>query len=435
MTSARLRDERKENGMSCNGSHFRIRCQLAAIATLALIAGCLSSPHRPVPLDLAAKVNERIDLSAAPQQYQRVDPETVTRMISHFTEDEPQDPYAPRYDVLVLSGGGMYGAFTAGVLVGWSEAGTRPKFHCVTGVSTGALIATLAFLGPEYDATIARTVADLNVGKIYRLRLPGSILWSASLASAEPLQRLIESVADKDLLQAVAKAHAEGRRLYVGTTNLESCRLVVWDMGAIASRGDAQALKLFRTILLASCSIPGFFAPVPIDVEIDGKTYSELHVDGGASASMFLRFPDLKPGQALAVRRRPLAGSNLYVIVAGKLYADPAPVKQNFRSVASNSLTSLLYAEARGDLYNMFTGSLVSGIKFQMVAIPGDFEVTRDSTSFDPVEIRKLYDEGLRFGRSPYPWRTLPPGPEINEQVIPRTGVRFATPASNAMPP
>ncbi|HLW64340.1 MAG TPA: patatin-like phospholipase family protein [Gemmataceae bacterium] len=421
--------------MTSNWPSFRIRCQLVAVAAFTLMAGCLTSSHKPVPTELAASINERIDLSAVPDSNQRVDPETVTRMIAHFTGDEPVDPNAPRYDVLVLSGGGMYGAFTAGVLVGWSEAGTRPKFHCVTGVSTGALIATLAFLGPEYDPTIARIVDDLNVGKIYRLRLPGSILWSASLASAEPLQRLIESVVDKELLKAVAKAHAEGRRLYVGTTELNSCRLVVWDMGAIASRGDAESLKLFRTVLLASCSIPGFFAPVPIDVEIDGNKYTEMHVDGGASASMFLRFPYLKPGEALAQRRRPLAGSNLYVIVSGKLYADPAPVRNTFRSVASNSLTSVLYAEARGDLYNMFTGSLVTGIKFQMVAIPGDFEVTRDSTSFDPVEIRKLYDEGLRIGRSPYPWRTLPPGPEINEQVIPRTGIRFATPASEALPP
>ncbi|HEV3143169.1 MAG TPA: patatin-like phospholipase family protein [Gemmataceae bacterium] len=417
--------------MTYNPFSFRTRYLIAVVATFALIAGCLTTRSKPMPPELAAKVNERVDLTATPQSYQRVDPETVNRMIAHFTEDDPVDPAGPRYDVLVLSGGGMYGAFTAGVLVGWTDAGTRPTFHCVTGVSIGALIGTLAFLGSEYDPIISHIMADLSADKIFRVRKPWSILWSASVASYDPLQRLINSVVDMELLKAVASAHAEGRRLYVGTTNLESCRLVVWDMGAIASRGDAEALKLFRTILLASCAIPGFFAPVPIEVEIDGQKYTELHVDGGASASMFLRFPDLKPGEALSPRRRPLAGSNLYIIVSGKLYADPAPVYYNFRSVAGTSLTSLLYAESRGDLYNMFTGSLVSGIKFQMVAVPPEFEVNRDSTSFNPVEVKRLYEEGLSIGRSSNPWRTLPPGPEINEQVVPRTGVRFATPASN----
>jgi len=54
---------------------------------------------------------------------------------------------------LALSGGGD-GAYGAGVLNGWSAAGTRPHFSAVSGVSTGALIAPFAFLGPSYDATL-----------------------------------------------------------------------------------------------------------------------------------------------------------------------------------------------------------------------------------------------------------------------------------------
>src|SRR3954470_6666449 len=52
---------------------------------------------------------------------------------------------------LVLSGGGENGAFSAGILKGWTAAGTRPDFAVVTGVSTGALIAPFAFAGSRYD--------------------------------------------------------------------------------------------------------------------------------------------------------------------------------------------------------------------------------------------------------------------------------------------
>ncbi len=56
-----------------------------------------------------------------------------------------------RLSYLALSGGGQEGAFGAGLLNGWSQRGTRPEFEVVTGVSTGALIAPFAFLGPDWD--------------------------------------------------------------------------------------------------------------------------------------------------------------------------------------------------------------------------------------------------------------------------------------------
>ena len=57
---------------------------------------------------------------------------------------------------LAVSGGGDNGAFGAGLLNGWSETGTRPEFKMVTGVSTGALIAPFAFLGPQLRCGAAR---------------------------------------------------------------------------------------------------------------------------------------------------------------------------------------------------------------------------------------------------------------------------------------
>ena len=72
----------------------------------------------------------------------------------------------PEVNFLALSGGGGDGAFGAGLLCGWTTAGTRPRFKLVTGISTGALIAPFAFLGPEYDARLKEaftTISDKNI--------------------------------------------------------------------------------------------------------------------------------------------------------------------------------------------------------------------------------------------------------------------------------
>jgi predicted patatin/cPLA2 family phospholipase len=413
-------------------SAWRNHGWFALVAGLSLAIGCMATPRKPVPPDVAVRMHEPgREING---EYGGIDPTTVHRVLDRISEDESTKKAGPHYDMLVLSSGGMYGAFTAGVLVGWSQAGTRPTFQCVTGVSIGALIATLAFLGPEYDDLLANMMGQLSADKVYRMRGAVSTLWTGSVASLEPLEQILTRVLTPDVFKSVAKAHADGRRLYVGTTSLETRRLVIWDMGAIASRGDPASQQLFRTILLASCSVPGFFPPVPIEIDIDGEHYTEWHVDGGASASLFFRFPVPNSGQNPTPDRRPLAGSNMYVIVAGKLYADPAPADPSFMSVAGNSLTSLVYAETRGDLCSLFMGSLASGVKFQMTALPQEFVSNRESTSFDPVEIKRLYEAGLQIGRTPQPWRSLPPGPEINEQTMPRSGVRFVTPEKDCAP-
>ena len=62
---------------------------------------------------------------------------------------------------LAISGGGDNGAYGAGFLNGWTAAGTRPEFKAVTGVSTGALIAPFAFLGPKYDYVLERVYTTI----------------------------------------------------------------------------------------------------------------------------------------------------------------------------------------------------------------------------------------------------------------------------------
>ena len=87
---------------------------------------------------------------------------------------------------------------------------------------------------------------------------------------------------------AIAAEHRKGRRLFIGTTNLDAGRPVMWNIGAIANSTDPRAPELIHKVLLASASIPGAFPPVLINVEADGKVYDELHVDGGTTTQVFV---------------------------------------------------------------------------------------------------------------------------------------------------
>ncbi|HVK11711.1 MAG TPA: patatin-like phospholipase family protein [Gemmataceae bacterium] len=331
------------------------------------------------------------------------------------------------FNVLVLSGGGAYGAYSAGVLAGWTEAGTRPKFDVVTGVSTGALVATLAFLGAEKDADLKRFYTSLSDRDLYVRRSSLSALWGDALADSRPLERLIEREVTADLVAAVAAEHAKGRRLYIGTTHLSSRRLVVWDMGAIASRGGRGDVALFRRILLASASIPGFLPPVTIPVEVDGKVTDEMHVDGGVSASLFFRPPTVPRDQLADLGDRPLAGSNLYIIVAGKLFADPAPVQPRFLSIVQTSISGLLYAQTRGDLFQLYALSMATGMNYRVAAIPPDAAMPAAATTFDPAAMSRLYETGRRQAGTAGVWRETPPGNRPGEEVPVRGGARFST--------
>ena len=107
-------------------------------------------------------------------------------------------------------------------------------------------------------------------------------------ASTQPLAELLERLIDENMLQAIAAEHKKGRRLIVGTTQLDAQRQVIWDMGAIAASGHPDALKLFRQVLRASASIPVAFNPVYIKVKAAGQEYDEMHVDGGVRAEVML---------------------------------------------------------------------------------------------------------------------------------------------------
>src|SRR5262245_57760235 len=261
---------------------------------------------------------------------------------------------SPRKAVLVVSGGGAYGAYPAGVLVGWTATGTRPQFDVVTGVSTGALIGAFAFLGPEFDYELQKYYTTIRNEDIYRQRRLLPSLLSESLADSAPLAKLIREVATDERIQRFAIEHQKGRRFYVGTSDLDARRGIVWDMGAIAARDTPEARELFRCVLLASASVPGFFPPVRIPVTVDGIRYVERHVDGGATSSMFFVPPWVPPEQRANLPPGWLHDSDLYIVVAGKMYPDPMAVKPRTIAIAGSAVSTVVYDQTRSDLHKLF---------------------------------------------------------------------------------
>src|SRR5262245_1006653 len=336
-------------------------------------------------------------------------------------ESKPAVP-SPKKSILVLSGGGVYGAYSAGVLSGWSETGTRPQFDVVTGISTGGLVACFAFLGPAYDGELRRYYTTICNDDIFVRRRLVPALLSESLADSAPLARLIESAITDERIEQVAEEHRKGRRLYIGTSDLDTRRAVVWDMGAIASCHTPECRRLIRYILLATASIPGFFPPVHIPVTVDGVRYVERHVDGSTSSSMFFVPPHVPPEARATLPRSWLHGSDLYMIVAGKLYADPVPVKARSINIARNAVSTILYDQTRSDLHKLFLLSVLTGMNYNLTSIPKDLPATTDSTKFDPVEMTQLFEAGAEWARTNRNWRQTPPGYEPGEGAKYRAG-------------
>jgi predicted acylesterase/phospholipase RssA len=328
----------------------------------------------------------------------------------------------PDRKILCLSGGGSHGAYSAGVLVGWSERGDRPTFDVVTGISTGALIAVPAFLGPKYDDQMTQFYTTLRNKDLFKVK-PVRGLFREAFTGTSRLASRIDAFLTADVMQDLAEAHRRGRRLYIGTTEQEGKQFIVWDIGAIACRDGPGGRELINNILLGSSAVPGLFPAAKIPITVDGVPYAERHVDGGVSRALFFHHPHVPPEQRSDVAARDLAGAKVYVIVAGKLFADPEVVRPWSFSLAKNSVATLLHAQTRGDLQQLYTLCLLTGMDYYVSAVPPEYNLELTNVEFDPAQLSKLFEEGKRVILSPTPWRTVPPGFGRGESVLTRAGV------------
>jgi len=233
------------------------------------------------------------------------------------------------------------------------------------------------------------------------------LLGGDSFASNAPLAGVIAHYVNEEFLAEVAEEYRKGRRLLIGTTNLDAERPVVWDMGGIAASGRPEALDLFRKILLSSAAIPAVFPPGFIKVSADGATYYEMHVDGGATREVFL-----VPTQFMAKTIDRQLGIDpirrAYIIRNGRVSPEYKAVKARTLSIAGRAVSSLIKSQGVGDLNELYLFAKRNDIDYNLAYIPGDLPDT-STQAFDPVYMTKLFDLGFNLARSGYPWRKKPP--------------------------
>ncbi len=315
----------------------------------------------------------------------------------------------PPVQLLAMSGGGESGAFGAGLLCGWSEYGTRPVFELVTGVSTGALAAPLAFLGRAYDPQLRAMFNELKASDVMASRGYSAALFDDALNDNQPLFRTISRVVDEAMLTALAKAYGEGRLLFIGTTDLDAQQPVIWNIGAIAASGHPRALDTIRRLLLASAAIPGVFPPTMIDVTLDGKRYQEMHVDGGAFMQVFL-YPD---GMSAERQERMQNGEAVvpaiaYVIRNAWLGPDWSVVERSTLGITQRAVSTLIASSGYNDILRLFGITQQDNIDFRLAYIGADFD--REMTEpFDHRWMQALFDYGYQRARNGYAWAARPP--------------------------
>src|SRR5712672_99000 len=387
----------------------------SAIAVGILLQSCGSlTRHDAVPPALTEKAviagipNSRywLDRDLAPS-IQSVLEDSKRENDALVRAGKPLDPLPPIY-LLGISGGGDAGAFAAGLLAGWSVHGGRPQFKVVTGISAGALIAPFAFLGPQYDEVIRSVSTSIGPQEVFheRNRLAG--LASDGMADSGPLARLVAKYVTPELLAEIAHEFSNGRVLEIGTTDLDAGRAVTWNMGAIAANGSPAALKLFRDIMIASASIPGAVSPVMIDVEVDGKPFQEMHVDGGVITQVFL-YPSHILTELAKATGAPLHREiHGYVIRNGKLESEWSNTRRRTLKIGERAINALVQTQGTSDLHRIYETAQHDGADFNLAYIGSDFNEPH-TEPFNSTYMNKLFDYAYQLSVKGYPWQKTDP--------------------------
>jgi predicted acylesterase/phospholipase RssA len=302
-------------------------------------------------------------------------------------------------DILALSGGGAGGAYGAGILVGLSERSARPRYEIVTGVSTGALIAPLAFAGEEWNDELTKAYAA-GASEDLMQSLGVRALFGAAIYQGEPLRDLVERFVTNELLEAVAQEAATGRMLLVATTNLDREETVIWNLGAIAQERTLHSRALFIDVLIASASVPGVFPPVMIEVQDEGRMFEEMHVDGGTTVPFFVA-PDIL--MVMDFQPEELRGANVFVISNAQLAGPPRTTPVNTVSIASRSFSTMMNHMTRTALAQTGAFAERNQMAFHFTVIPRDYPY-EGSLAFEREEMHALFEYGRRCAAEGLIW-------------------------------
>lgn len=374
---------------------------LALVCSLVFMAlqGCVSLPQRTgtAPGDAgmagdsetAGAMPMTVRTLNADHRYSEVSFGEVAARLQALNENGP-------VNILALSGGGAGGAFGAGAMVGLTLSGRRPQFTVVTGVSAGALIAPYAFLGPAWDRQLTQIYTGGSGEHVLRSRGLG-VLFGSSMYRGTPLKALVDRYADDSLIEAVAAEARKCRLLLVATTDVNTGEPVVWDLGAIAMHGGAQARTLFRDVLVASASVPGMFPPVVIR--------NETHVDGGVT------LPFLVAPSPADMARQPadsVQGARLYVLIDGQLGEHPRATRLRTTAIVSRSVAAGLNTMMRTALELTADDASQRGIRLDYSAIPVSYPY-RGAFDFSAESVRPLFQYASDCARNGRLWTAFRP--------------------------
>jgi len=383
---------------------------VAALALLIFQGRAMTLRHHAVPHDL--EVTAHVVGFPDEVRYFPRDPGDRKLITKEFVDSWEREKAYLHQQVLLptsylaISGGGDNGAFTAGFLNGWTKAGTRPQFKLVTGVSTGGLIAPFAFLGPAYDETVKSMYTNVSRKDIFTDRMFYSAFLHDAMADTMPLWQILKVKVTQNLVDAIAAEYAKGRLLFVLTTNLDAKRPVIWNVTKIAASRQPGALDLIRKIMLASASLPGAFPPVMFNVEANGKTFEEMHVDGSTSAQVFLYAGielDKISEEHGAQRER-----TAYILCNARLDPEWGEVERRTLSITFKAIETLIEYHVIGDVYRIYAITKRDGTDFNLAYIPETFKVPH-TTQFDTAYMRQLYEFGFGQAAAGYRWAKQPP--------------------------
>ena len=373
--------------------------------------GCAGLPARnPLPLELTNEAG----VPGVPEARFWGDewPKFSLERFEKYSEDDFirffPGIYNKPHNYLAISGGGANGAFGAGLLAGWTETGTRPEFTMVTGISTGALTAPFAFLGSDYDDKLKEIYTTVSTEDLVRKRNLIAAAFGDSMVDTRPMREMMVRYFNIDIIEAIAREYKRGRRLYIGTVNLDAGRSVIWDIGAIAASDYHRKVELIYDVLQASSAIPVAFPPVVIPVEVGGLPYDEMHVDGGTGTQVFV-YPAAVNWKVISSKLKAQGKPRVFVVRNSFLDPDYRGVKRSILPIGIRTIDSLIRTQGIGDLYQIYALCMRDGNDFNLAYIPADF-TEEPAESFDPVYMGKLFDLGYQMAIAGYPWEKFPPG-------------------------
>jgi predicted patatin/cPLA2 family phospholipase len=318
-----------------------------------------------------------------------------------WLEERLARAFSPRADkktdqntMLMLSGGGGYGAWGAGLLNGWTQANGRPVFDAVMGVSTGAIIGTFAFLGtPDGDAILRKLYTRTMPDDVYRSRL---LLWalffSPSIRDTWPLRDLITKHVTNAVIDRVRDEGKKGRLFVIATVNADVGVLRPWDMTDLAMSDAPDHYDRYRALLLASTAYPVLFPPVLID--------NTLHIDGGTREQIFGHIVGKATIQAyMTLKPQPMRKPQAYLIVNGQLVVTRQCVSERIPAIGMRGIEIALTQGMIGNLYKI-RSFLSPTWDLNLSMIPNEFRIDPSKDSFDKEQANEIYQEALRWTKT-----------------------------------